>query len=115
MNQSVSPSSDFVKSERFEKLHTFSSINLLVREVNPSEYLTLNNEFDLFIVGNDQLWNVTLLKDLSFMDYSDNCKNISYGGSIGDNSHTKFYLSFIVKRLRTSHFFLSGSLQQFNN
>lgn len=111
LNQTVTPISKSRMSARFKKLQTFSSLNLLEKEVNSAEYSILNNEYDLFIVGSDQVWNVNLINDLSFNDYSDNYKNVLYGGSIGDDCHTKFYLSFIAKKIKNFSFI---SLREFS-
>ncbi len=61
---------------------------LLTKKANTvAEFVLLCNEFDLIIVGSDQLWNPRWYSPIYFVDYDEiNTKRIAYSPSLGVNS-----------------------------
>lgn len=71
-----------VRYKKFEKL-----INYYNGEYCDANAEELNNEFDVFISGSDQVWNVTNgLDGLFYQKFVTNAKKISYAASIGISS-----------------------------
>ncbi|MEG0180320.1 MAG: polysaccharide pyruvyl transferase family protein [Romboutsia sp.] len=63
----------------------FTNKNISNKYVNLDNLKEINNEFDYFIVGSDQIWNYDFghAKDKDFLKFADYNKTISYAPSFG--------------------------------
>lgn len=71
--------------ERDRRVSSFWKMISLTESVkNQADFDRLNDEFDAFVVGSDQVWNATMLNRRYFLDYvrSDKLK-VAYGPSVG--------------------------------
>lgn len=66
------------------------------------ELQSLNNEFDAFVCGSDQIWSPLCFDDKYFLNFADKKKIIAYAPSIGvnniDNEIIKNKMSKLIKR-----------------
>lgn len=71
-----------LRDERFKKAYAQMAFT---REVcNEADFKKLNDDFDAFIVGSDQVWNASMLNRRYFLDYVEPEKiKASYGPSMG--------------------------------
>lgn len=73
------------KSRKFKKFIEIN-INLTKKQYEKEELEELNNSYDNFIVGSDQIWNPNNVDDTFFLKFVKNNKNkISYAPSFGVN------------------------------
>lgn len=72
----------YKKNILFQK---FTHKNISNKYVNLDNLKELNNEFDYFIVGSDQIWNYNFghAKEKDFLKFADKNKTISYAPSFG--------------------------------
>lgn len=71
--------------------------------VTRDELSDLNNEYDTFIVGSDQVWNMSLsdYDTTYYLDFVDDCnRRISYAASIGKEYITGFEYDLMAKNLK---------------
>lgn len=71
------------------------------------EIKTLDDTFDIFVTGSDQVWNTDITHNdlnyfLQFVDSS--VRRVSYGASVGNSELVQNYSSQIVKELEKFHF-----------
>lgn len=69
--------------ERYEKFKSFSHKNIKIKYVKLSK--NLNEQYDYFITGSDQVWNTDIGHGLpwEFLSFADQNKRISYAPSFG--------------------------------
>ena len=71
------------KYNRYRKFYNFSKSNLNIKYYLKKQ---INNKYDYFIVGSDQVWNYDFKSfdtNTMFLKFSDYEKNISYSASFG--------------------------------
>lgn len=63
----------------------FSSEYISQKTVKQSEVADLNDKYDLFIAGSDQVWNPNIISfdDTNFLGFADSHKKFSYSASFG--------------------------------
>lgn len=77
------------RKKRFE-IFTRENVKLTKKKYKKEELRELNNLFDNFIVGSDQVWNPNFIDNTYFFDFVDNSKNkISYAPSFAVKSLEK--------------------------
>ena len=66
----------------------------------------LNEEYDLFIVGSDQVWNPDFLttSDADFLTFADNSKKIAFSASFGVNKLPEAKKDYYKKKLEVFKF-----------
>ena len=71
------------ESRKFEKLESFINTKLnLTRELGKTDLAELNDEFDVFVTGSDQVWNLEMTdRDTAFLLDFAKKKKISYAAS----------------------------------
>ena len=78
-----------LRNNRFQEF--YDQIKFTERVCSDEDFERLNERFDIFIVGSDQIWNPTLLNRRYLLDYVHHDKlKVSYGPSVGT--------SFIFKK-----------------
>lgn len=71
-----------IRKKRF--CECYSSIQFTKEIYTTEDFVTLNNEFDAFIVGSDQIWNPSMLNSRYFLDFANIDKlKLSYSTSAG--------------------------------
>lgn len=72
-------------AKRSEKVDSMYKLLDFTNEVSSdAEMKKLNDEFDMFIVGSDQVWNATMLNRRYFLDYVEEGKiKAAFGPSVG--------------------------------
>ena len=100
----TNPSKNFTEKKRHEIFMEFSRKHILETErvfFMDDNFSQLNNMFDHFVVGSDQVWNPSMNKASSFffLDFADKNKRIAYSPSFGiselPNSITSDYQKWI--------------------
>lgn len=89
-----------------ESFHQFIQKNIKITKqtyTSIDELEKLNNEYDLFITGSDQVWNPKWpYEPAYFLDFvKDNQKKVSYGASLGDRGIPEEKSKEYQKRLKT--------------
>ena len=69
-----------------------------VQYVNSNELDLLNNSYDYFIVGSDQIWNG--YDDFRYLTFADQNKRIALAPSFGSSNIKDYYKSDIAKALK---------------
>ncbi len=86
------------KSEKFKEF--LSKINLTEEEYNKKNLKELNQVYDNFIVGSDQIWNPNNIDYTYFLDFVDeNKKKIAYAPSFGVKQNDYPYQNNKLKNL----------------
>jgi hypothetical protein len=68
--------------------------------VNRDNIKELNNDFDIFICGSDQIWNPQQFRKAYTLDFVDKGKKkIAYAASLGTDSLEDFQLEYLNRRL----------------
>lgn len=89
-----------IKKNKSKKFIAFRKeyINFTEKCKYDCDLFELNNKFDYFICGSDQIWSPAIFDSRYFLDFViDNNKKISYSSSIGTN---KIFDSGIEKRIK---------------
>lgn len=78
-----------IRTSRFKEM--YNQIPLTEKVVTDEDFERLNNQFDIFIVGSDQVWNASMLNRRYLLDYvhSDKIK-ASYSPSMGSGQVMKY-------------------------
>ncbi len=77
------------KMRKFEKFFNKYYNNFAKRSYSREELVSLNDVYDKFVVGSDQVWNFgsSQVDDTYFLDFvTDNSKKISYAASFGQKN-----------------------------
>lgn len=108
------------ESQKYDKLSSFINSKLfLTKEVQREELKNLNDEFDIFIAGSDQIWNLEMTnRDTTFLlDFTNN-KKISYAASTKISKLNSKDIELLKKHLRSfSHISVreTDACEYFNN
>lgn len=71
-----------LRDERFKEMYSWMNFTKVVK--TDYDFAELNNQFDAFIVGSDQVWNATMLNRRYFLDYVNPLKiKAAYSPSMG--------------------------------
>lgn len=74
---------DRIKNEKFEKF-VRKNLSFTAPCINDEDFYALNNQYEAFISGSDQIWSPVFFDPRYFLDYvSNNRKKISYAPSFG--------------------------------
>lgn len=72
------------------------------KEVDANSIKDVNNEFDAFICGSDQIWNPIGWQDNLFLSFvSNDKKKISYAASMARDSLTKEEAEYVINHIKT--------------
>lgn len=94
------------KSEKFKEF--LSKINLTEEEYNKKNLKELNQVYDNFIVGSDQIWNPNNIDYTYFLDFVDeNKKKIAYAPSFGVKQNDYPYQNNKLKNLLNKFDYIS--------
>ena len=77
------------------------------------DFDSINNKYDYFICGSDQIWNPDLTRGVNpiyFLDFvTDNRKKIAYAASIGKDNLNESQISEIEKLISSFNFLFNSS------
>lgn len=98
-----SPKKYFKQKEKNRKFKLIDKRMNHSGKVNKKNISKLKNEFDAFVCGSDQIWNMTLTgNDYNyFLDFCDNEKKISYAASFGKMNFSKEQWENALKKIET--------------
>lgn len=92
-----------VREERFRK--AYSQLNFTTKIRTEEEFRKLNDDFDAFIVGSDQVWNAGMLNRRYFLDYVTAGKiKASYGPSMGSGLVLPYQRKMFKKYLQSFNY-----------
>ena len=89
-------------NQKQEKFNRFRENNLTLTKIcnDSTELFLLNDEYDKFICGSDQIWAPTVFDENYFLSFvSNNSKKISYAPSIGLPSIDNIYIKKKIQEL----------------
>lgn len=91
------------ETSKFEKLSSFINNRLnLTTEIHKDNLPSLNDEFDIFVTGSDQVWNLEMTeRDTAFLLDFAKKKKISYAASAKLSSLTRQDIELLKKHLPT--------------
>lgn len=78
----------------------FESITLTEPVKNENDFKKLNDNFDLFICGSDQIWNPINLNGIYFLNFVKSKNKFSYAASFGINYIPKYAEEYIYEYLK---------------
>ena len=90
-----------LRTERFNEMYRL--INFTERIETDDDFEKLNDRFDVFVVGSDQIWNSSMLNRRYFLDYVEPGKiKAAYCPSMGSGTVLKriFFPKMIFRRNR---------------
>lgn len=90
-----------IKKGRKENFKEFNKHIVFNKKLITTHNQEINQEYDYFIVGSDQVWkpNYLRLSDIDLLAFADNDKRISYAASFGVNKVSKEYENKIKKEI----------------
>lgn len=76
---------NLINRERHKLFLNFNKNIIYNKKTINSQYNTINNKYDYFIVGSDQVWNPNFrrLSDVDLLSFADSEKRISFSASFG--------------------------------
>lgn len=99
-----------LRNQRFKEMYSLMNITKPIKTDNDFE--ELNNQFDIFIVGSDQIWNATMLNRRYFLDYVKNGKiKAAYCPSIGSGSIFKHQKLVFQKYLKSFNYIATREIK----
>lgn len=92
-----------IRDERFK--NAYGQLNFTQRVSTEEELRKLNDSFDAFIVGSDQIWNASMLNRRYFLDYvADGKIKASYAPSMGSGQVLPYQRKMFKKYLESFNF-----------
>lgn len=87
---------DRERSDNFKEFNKY--INFSKKKITP--YTKINNKFDYFIAGSDQVWNpASRLRDVDLLNFASDDKRISFAASFGISELPEKYNKRVKKEL----------------
>jgi hypothetical protein len=93
------------KFEEFNK----SNFNMTKTISTEQDFYNLNQQFDVFVSGSDQIWNPDIVSEQGnidrhyFLDFVNDGKRISYGSSLGTYVYSEHERTILVELLQKYH------------
>lgn len=99
-----------LRTQRFEEMYRL--MPLTEKVVTDEDFDRLNNQFDIFIVGSDQVWNASMLNRRYLLDYvhSDKIK-ASYCPSMGNGQVMKYQQKVFQRYLKDFNYISTRELK----
>lgn len=93
---------DYEREDKFNK-YLARHLSFTGKCVNGKDFNRLNDEYDAFVCGSDQIWSPVVFDSRYFLDYvSDGRKKISYAPSMGpsyvENEYLRMKLSNLISK-----------------
>lgn len=99
-----------LRAERFKEM--YQQMPLTKKVVTDEDFEKLNNQFDAFIVGSDQVWNASALNRRYFLDYVHSNKiKAAYCPSMGSGHVMKYQQKMFQRYLKDFNYIATRELK----
>ena len=99
-----------IRDNRFAEM--YKTIVFTDPIISDKDFAKLNDRFDIFIVGSDQIWNPSMLNRRYFLDYVDPCKiKAAYCPSIGSGTVLKYQRKIFQKYVSSFNYVSTRELR----
>lgn len=99
-----------LRNKRFCEMYSLMKITKPI--INDKDFEELNNQFDIFIVGSDQLWNAGMLNKRYFLDYVNKGKiKAAYCPSMGSGTVFSYQRKVFQKYLKSFDYISTRELK----
>lgn len=99
-----------LRDQRFK--YMYSLMNITKPIITDQDFEKLNNQFDIFIVGSDQVWNAGMLNKRYFLDYVKPTKiKAAYCPSMGSGTVLKYQQKVFQNYLKSFNYIATRELK----